>query len=279
MKMWIREPLLHFLLVGALLFAAYGWLNRGNDGSPRVVRITAAEVSWLKETWVRQWQRPPSAQELRGLVGDYLKEELLAREAKEMGMDENDTVVRRRLAQKMEFLVQDTARLAEPSEDALRRFYDARRAQYQAPGRVSFTQVFFRTEVAARHALNELKTRSADELGDPSMLERDYAEADQQIVSSVFGPEFSGQVFGLAPGQWHGPLASGYGFHLVRVGAQQAGQVRPFEQVRTQVLDEWHRVQQVKASELFFDRLLKKYDVVVEDSLKPLIGPLSGVMR
>jgi parvulin-like peptidyl-prolyl isomerase len=274
-----REPLLHFLIAGGLLFAAYGWLNRESADAPRTVRISVAEVTWLKETWARQWQRPPSEQELRGLVTDYLKETLLAREAQELGLDENDTVVRRRLAQKMEFLLQDTARLAEPGEDVLRRFYDARRTQYQTPGRVSFTQLFFKTEAAARHALGELKTRDVADLGDPSLLERDYAQADEQTVAATFGPAFAGQVFALAPGEWHGPLASGYGFHLVRVDAQQAAQARPFDEVRAQVLDEWHRVQQEKAGKQFFAGLLKKYDVVVEDSVKPLIGPLSGGMR
>jgi hypothetical protein len=119
---------LHFLLVGGLLFAAYAWLDGGSDATPRVVRITAVEVNWLKDTWARQWQRPPSEQELRGMVADYAKEALLARHAHELGLAENDTVVRRRLAQKMEFLVQDTARLAEPGEDELRQLYDDNRA-------------------------------------------------------------------------------------------------------------------------------------------------------
>jgi hypothetical protein len=271
--------MLHFLLAGGVLFAAYGWLNRESDSTPRVVRITTAEVNWLKESWARQSLRPPSEQELRGLVSDYLKEELLAREAKEMGLDEDDTIVRRRLAQKMAFLVQDTARLAEPGEVALRQFYETRRAQYQAPARISFTQLFFKTEATARRALDEIETRNSADLGDPSTLERDYFQADEQTVASVLGPELAGKIFAFAPGQWHGPVASSYGFHLVWVDAQQAAQARPFEQVRTQVLDEWHRVQQAKASELFFAGLLKKYNVVVEDSLKPLIGPLSAGMQ
>ncbi len=279
MKRWLHDPLLHFLVAGGLLFAVYGWLNRGSVSAPNVVRITTAEVSWLKETWARQWQRPPSEQELRGLVTDYLKESLLAREAQELDLDENDTVVRRRLAQKMEFLVQDTARLAEPDEDTLRRFYDDHRIQYRSPGRVSFTQLFFRSELDARRALAELKTRNADDLGDPSMLERDYADADEQALASVFGPAFASQIFGLAPGAWYGPLASGYGFHVVRIDGQEAMRERPFEQVRAQVLEEWQRVQQAKASEQFFDRLLKKYDVVLDESVKPLIGPLPGGMR
>src|ERR1700730_1348782 len=121
----LREPLLHFLLIGGLLFATYSWWRRGagDDPAPARVRITASEVAWLKETWSRQWQREPTREELRGLVTEFLKEELLAREARAMRLDENDTIVRRRLAQKVAFLVEDTAGLAEPTEQDLRRFY------------------------------------------------------------------------------------------------------------------------------------------------------------
>jgi hypothetical protein len=99
----LREPLLHFLLIGGLLFATYSWLRRGacDDTAPAGVRITASEVAWLKETWSRQWQREPTREELRGLATEFLKEELLAREARAMRLDENDTIVRRRLAQKV----------------------------------------------------------------------------------------------------------------------------------------------------------------------------------
>ena len=120
MRRWLKEPLLHFLVVGGLLFAAHAWLHRGGGDAPHVVHLTAAEVNWLKEMWARQWQRPPNEQELRGLVTDYVKEGLLAREARALGLDENDTIVRRRLAQKLAFFVQDTARLAEAGEDAMR---------------------------------------------------------------------------------------------------------------------------------------------------------------
>jgi hypothetical protein len=279
MRHWLKEPLLHFLVAGGLLFAAYTWLNRGGGEVPGVVRITAAEVHWLKATWARQWQRPPSEQELRGVVADYVKEALLAREARALGLDQNDTVVRRRLAQKLEFLVQDTARLAEPHEDELRQLYDASRARYHTPARLSFTQLYFKTEAAARHGLEDLSTHSVDELGDRSLLERDYTQADEQTVTSLFGGAFASKVFTLEPGQWHGPVASGYGFHLVQISERQAAQPRPFDEVRAQVRDEWQRVQQAKASAQYFARLLQKYDVVVEESLQSLLGPLTEVVR
>jgi parvulin-like peptidyl-prolyl isomerase len=279
MGRWFNEPLVHFLLLGGLLFGAYGWLNRGDSEEPRVVRMTSAEVTWLKETWARQWQREPSDEELRGLVADYLKEELLSREAREIGLDENDTIVRRRLAQKMEFLVQDTARLAEPGDDELRRLYDSRRDRYQTPARISFTQIYFKTKDAARKGREELVARRTDELGDQTLLERDYTETDEQTVTNLFGSEFAQKVFSLELGQWQGPVGSGYGFHLVRVSDRVDQKPRAFEEVRSQVLEEWHRVQQAKANEQFLAVLVKKYDVVVDETVRPLIGPFAKVTQ
>jgi PPIC-type PPIASE domain len=274
MKRWFMEPMLHFLFAGALLFAAYAWLNREGEGEPRVVRISAAEVNWLKETWTRQWQRPPDEHEIRGLVADYLKEGLLAREARELGMDENDTIVRRRLAQKMEFLVQNTARLAEPVEAELRRLYRANRANYQSPARISFTQIYFSTEPDAKRSLRRIESLGGEPLGEPTLLEQDYRAADQPTVTNLFGPEFASSVFGLETGRWHGPVRSAYGFHLVRIGTREDPRQRNFAEVRAEVLEEWHRQQQDRAYADFLAALYQKYDVVVEPSVAPLVGSL-----
>src|SRR6476659_9059971 len=155
MQRLLKEPLFHFLILGALIFAVYSWLNRDlpdNKSAAGTVRITSNEIVWLEETWSRQWQREPTRDELRGLVTDFLKEELLAREARALGLDQNDTIVRRRLAQKLEFLVQDTSSLAEPTEGDLRRFYDANPERFQTDAHISFTHVFFSREKRAAAA-------------------------------------------------------------------------------------------------------------------------------
>lgn len=277
MKRWLREPLVHFLIAGGLLFAAYGWLHSGTNPSSGVVRITAADVNWLKDTWTRQWQRSPSDEELRGLVADYIREDLLAREARALKLDENDAVVRRRLAQKMRFLVEDTATLGEPGEDELRRLYASSAVRYQTPARITFSQIFFKTEAAARRRLAQLAQHPAIAVGEPSLLERDYTDAEPTTVSSVFGPKFAEQVFTLAPGRWQGPVASGYGFHLVRVRAREAAQPRPFEAVRAQLREEWQRTRQAEANARFFAELLKKYPLEADASVRPLLGPLAQV--
>jgi hypothetical protein len=274
---WLREPLLHFAAGGALLFAAYALLNPPAPASNAQVRIGAGEMKWLATTWQRQWGREPTVDELRVLVSDLVKEELLAREARELRLDENDTIVRRRLAQKLEFLLHDTARLTEPSDKELWRFYEASPDVFLSVPRVSFTQIYFRSErrSAATTALQELAgagPADAARLGDRLLVEAEFRDAEPQAVAAAFGPEFARAVFQLPPGEWHGPLESGYGVHLVRVAAAQPAQRRDFEEVRPLVLERWREQQQREAEARFLQRLMAKYEVLIDDSVKAAIG-------
>lgn len=287
MGRWLREPFLHFLVGGGLLFAAYAWLNPSvpaGGAGPRQVRIGAGEVRWLTDTWVRQWSRKPTPDELRVLVSNLLKEELLSREARELGLDENDTVVRRRLAQKLEFLVQDVARSPEPTEDELRRLYEASPEAYRTEPRVSFTHVYFSrarrkdvTKDAADALANLVKVPTADvtQMGDPLLVDAEFRDADRQTVGSAFGPEFARAVFALRPGGWQGPLVSAYGVHLVRVENADAARPRAFAEVREQVLTRWREERQREHEAQYLERLLEKYEVVLDDHAKSALGPLA----
>lgn len=280
----LGEPLLHFAVGGAILFAGFAWLNR-EQVDPRgvePVRIGEGEVRWLKETWANQWLREPSPEELQGLIADLVSEELLAREALEMRLDENDTIVRRRLAQKLLFLVEDTSRLADPTEEELRQFQTAHAARFQTTARVSFTQIYFNPEHRkdpssdAREALVELRAAGGGDLaatmGDRLLVEAEFRDADEQTVSSMFGSEFAEAVFGLEPGVWSGPVKSGYGFHLVRIAGLTPAMQRPFEQVRDEVLKEWRVEKETATNRDYLARLRKKYGVILDDSVKALLG-------
>jgi hypothetical protein len=283
----LKEPFLHFLLAGAILFAAYGWLNYGKkeETNERMVRITASQVEWLKQIWARQWGHPPNEDELREIVAGYLKEELLAREARELKLDENDIVVRRRLAQKMDFLVQDTTQVAEPGEDELRRLYESHAERFQAPARITFTHIFFnrdkrgvRAEADAREALEQLShppPEKAWEFGDRFLSQYDFFATEEQAVSSVFGREFARRVFMVEPGEWQGPVESGYGLHLVRVTKKEPARLPEFGTVRGDVLTLWRQQRELKGREQYFAALLKKYDVILDESVRSLVGPLA----
>lgn len=280
----LREPLLHFAVGGAILFAGYAWLDREQADTSRLepVRIGEGEIRWLKETWANQWLRAPSTQELHGLVADLVSEELLAREAREMGLDENDTIVRRRLAQKLKFLVEDTSRLVEPTEVELRQFYEANSARFQTGARVSFRQIFFNPEQRkdafsdAKAALVELKAAGDNDLaatiGDRLLLDAEFRDVDEQAVSSMFGPDFARAVFALKPGVWSEPIKSGYGVHLVSIADTSAAKQHSFEEVRDEVLQEWRREKERDANRDYLARLREKYGVVLDGSVKELLG-------
>jgi hypothetical protein len=280
----LSEPLLHFAIGGAILFAGYTWVNREQAATTVLepVRIGEGEVRWLKETWTNQWLREPSTLELQGLVADLVTEELLAREAREMGLEENDTIVRRRLSQKLKFLVEDTSRLVEPTEEELRQFYAANPARFQSAALVSFTQIFFNPEKRkdatsdAMAALSELKAAGRNYLpttiGDRLLLDADFRDADEQTVSRMFGPEFSRAVFALSAGVWSGPIKSGYGVHLVSIADLTPAKQRPFEEVRDEVLGEWRRQQESEANFDYLARLREKYGVELDDNVKALLG-------
>jgi parvulin-like peptidyl-prolyl isomerase len=289
----LSEPLLHFAIAGALLFGAYAWLNRDASSAShadRTIRITERELTWLTDTSARSWQRTPSESEFEGLIAEYLREELLAREARELELDRDDTVVRRRLAQKMNFILEGTARLAPPPTDAeLRARYDADPSRFRTPIKSSFRQVYFstgkrgdRAATDALRAFGRLASRDrvdAAELGDASLLPRVVTDSDEQTIAGQFGAEFAQTVVAIAPGVWQGPIQSEFGQHLVLVTARDAGRPRAFDEVRAELLDEWRREQEVTAKNAYFARLLRKYDVQATESTQHLLGPAMALLQ
>jgi hypothetical protein len=289
----LREPLLHFAVVGALLFGAYAWLNRNEppaSAADRTIRITERELTWLADTSVRTWQRTPNESEFEGLIADYLREELLAREARELELDRDDTVVRRRLAQKMNFILEGTARLASPTDAQLRARYAADPARFRTPVRSTFRQVFFSTarrgDRAATDALRALarltrRDRAVDAagLGDASLLPRVLTDSDEQRIAGQFGAEFAHTIGTIAPGVWQGPIASEFGLHLVLVSARVEGHLRTFDEVRAELLDEWQREQEAAARNAYFAGLLRKYDVQATSRAQRMIGPAMALLQ
>ncbi len=277
----LREPLLHFAIAGALLFGGYSWLTNTRDTiAVEPVRIGEGDVRWLKQTWSSQRLREPTAQELKGLVDDLLKEKLMAREAESMGLEQDDTIIRRRLAQKLTFLVEDTAQLAEPSEAELRQFYAAYASHFETPGTLSFRQLYFNpvhrtdAEADARAELAALSPEGGapSEAGDRLLLGNSFENADEQTLSGMFGAEFAQEVLALQPGAWEGPVKSGYGFHLVFVTQHTPPAPKPFDTVRDAVSAEWRSAKQAEISRDYLAELRNKYRVELDGSAKAALG-------
>ncbi len=284
-----REPLIHFTLLGALLFLVHGWLNPAPEAADTdlQVRISEGHLQWLSTTWARQWHRAPTQAELRGLLADFVREELFAREARDLGLDKDDTVVNRRLAQKLAFLVEDTARIAEPSEEELERFHGAHGARFRTPARRSFEQVYFnpvRRPDAARDA-TEVRAQLVQgagmdpaELGDHALLESRLVDVDEQAVAAQFGPDFASAVFALPAGEWSGPVTSGYGVHLVRVTAAPAPRERPYAEIRHELVAAWREERRSELAARYRARLLAKYDVIIDRSVMRRVGELTPLL-
>ncbi len=271
----IREPLVHFLLLGAAVFA----LSRlvGPESGSRhadTILVTQGNIDRMIETFTRTWLRPPSQAELRGLVDDYVREEVAYREAVAIGLDQDDTSIRRRLRQKLEFIAHDLA-MAEPTDEQLRAYLHQHADDFRIDARASFRHVYLNTdrrgEDAPRDAA-ELLARlregvAPDELaglGDPFLLPSGFEDVSETDVARQFGGDLAEQLFDVEPGDWVGPSESGYGLHRVKVDRRPPGRRADLSEVRDQVVREWQVEQRRLANEAFYRALLDRYEVVIE---------------
>jgi len=271
LKKWLREPLLHFLLIGAALFLLYGIQNDGlvDDGN-RIV-INQADFNRLSALWEKKWQRLPTRDELDGMIKAQIREEVLYREALTMGLDQNDSIVRRRLAQKVEFIFSDIASQVQPSDVELSDYLAANSERFEIPARISFRQIYLNRDSRGdpKNLLAELmqpdSTVDPFAAGDPFMFGQQHDNLTEQAVARLFGKNFSGKLFKLPVGGWQKPVQSGYGLHLVQINDRTASSLPELSDVRNKVLNEWMSQQRRTMNEAFYESLLTRYEIVVED--------------
>ena len=260
MTSWFKDPLWVFLVIGAaLLLAAELW--SGDDADQTVV-VGEADIARLNAQWQTQMRRAPSETELAGLIEAFVREEIYYREAQRLGLDQNDTIVRRRLVQKLTFLTEDVATAAEPEEAALQDHYAANEARYTQPERVSFRHRYFsvdRRETAEQDAIAALS--DPEIAGDPFMLQRAYAERSEREIGDLFGREFAAALFAITGTGWQGPIRSAYGWHLVSIEARLPEAVMPFAQVRDKVKADLQMARRKDANERYYESLLDRYEV------------------
>jgi PPIC-type PPIASE domain len=271
----LKEPLLHFTLLGAAIFLAYGLVSRRSGDEPGRIVITQGQVASMAESFTRTWQRPPTSEELQGLVRDRVRDEVYAREAMALGLDRDDTVIRRRLRQKMEFVAEDVATRAEPSDAELTAYLQANPDAYRVAERFTFRQVYLNPEKHGANlgrdaaellaGLNQTgEAVDAAALGDPSLLEPDLAALSGSEVAQQFGEAFASQLRELAPGRWQGPFESGYGVHLVFLRQRTEGHLPELAEVREAVQRDWSNAQRLEANETLYQAMLQRYAVTIE---------------
>jgi hypothetical protein len=266
--------LLHFLVLGAALFGLFGMVDRNNSEAPAKIIVSASRVATLADGFARTWRRPPTEQELQGLVDDYIRDEVFYREGRAAGLDRDDAVIRRRVRQKMEFLAEDMAD-AEPSEGQLAAHLASNPEQFRTEDRLTFHQVFLSATRRgsalhddARQIADTLIRTSALEdtatLGDPFLLGDEFREMSQSDIARTFGEGFGKRLSAIAPGRWQGPIPTSFGLHFVLVDERTKGSLPPLDSVREAVQREWLNARRIEAEQKLYRTLRDRYQIVVE---------------
>jgi parvulin-like peptidyl-prolyl isomerase len=277
MRNLIREPLVHFLLMGALIFGVYQLTPAGHqlDKTQTEIRFSIAEIGQLNQQFQQQWRRPPVQEELDQMIENRVKQEILYREALAIGFDKDDEIVKRRMAQKMQFLAEDEAAAREPTTAELVSWFEKNSALFAQPPRLGFRQLYFspdqrgaRARDDAVQALALLAGRPADaeiasSLGDSSMFPNYYADRTPEYLGKEFGAPFAVAVAKLPVGAWQGPIESGFGWHLVFLDSVIPGRVPTFEEVEGEVRSAWFSEQKTLAAENAYTEMRARYTVLL----------------
>lgn len=282
MKRFFKDPLLHFTLLGAAVFAAYGYLSEPEAREPGEIVITMGEVENLAAVFARSWQRPPTPDELAGLVRERVREEIYCREAIALGLDQDDTVIRRRLRQKMEFISDDLAAQVEATDAELDAYLKSNPEQFRIEPRFTFRQVFLDPDkhgdpanVAAlrlRQLNREDGAADLSPLSDSFMLESGFDDEPADQIAKQFGTSFASKLGELPLGVWNGPVESGYGWHLVKIVDRTVTRPPELAEVRNAVHREWSNARRMAANEAFYQKLLGRYRVTIEQPADPCLA-------
>jgi hypothetical protein len=270
----LREPLLHFLLIGLVLFLVYGRVAPDDADGRRIV-VGEPQVEALARQFAATWNRPPTPAELRGLVDAYVRDEILYREGKALGLGSDDAVIKRRIRQKYEVLSEELLAQDPPTDADLAAYLQQHADEFRRPPIVSFEQVLVvsagsSADVAsavatARRALG--RGADPDEVGAPTLLPARAADRPLDLVAREFGDEFARQLEALPVGEWSGPVTSGFGVHLVRIESRTPGVQPSLDEVRPLVVREWENARRQRARDANLAAVREAYDVVFEADL------------
>jgi len=275
-KSLLREPLVHFLVLGAALFFVYGFL-KADDGaeSSHEIALTYDELAQLQILFESQWRRSPSPEEFAAMVENNVRQEVLYREALAIGLDKNDEIVKRRMAQKMQFLAEDLAAAYEPTSEELKAWFTENSEMFAMPSRVGFQHLYFspdrRGGLAYEDALLALAelagepvdSKAAESIADPFMFQDYYADRTPETLAKDFGPQFAMAVPKLTPHSWQGPVESGYGWHLVYVDSLVPGRVPGFEEIEREVKTAWLSERKEAAWKKAYQDMRSKYTLLL----------------
>lgn len=286
MKSFFRAPLLHFIVLGFILFVFDVGLGGKSENDPGQIHLQKGDIERIKARWKRTFGRDPTIDEIRVSIDEYVREEILYRTAKDMGLDENDSIVRRRLVQKIEFLSEDMLIASVPSDAELLTWYDKNIESYKEPARFTFLQVYFSSEKRGKNVVADVKSFLSDMedyvglsqgvqagVGDPSLLSGDYEALSVAEVAAEFGSDFSLSLSQLPIGQWSGPVQSEFGIHAVYIVDRSASYFPEFVELRERLETDFIRDQRKRANREFYQELRAGYEISFDEHVQGMLMP------
>lgn len=280
----LREPLIHFLALGACIFALNAVLHPPAREDGHRIEVTAADIARIRALYAQQWGAAPDGADMPRLVDNYIRSEVLFREGTRLGLGTEDSILRNRITQKMEFLLEDASSIPQPADVEMQAYLDAHAAAFRIPERIGFAQLYFspelrgaRAEADAKSALAALRDGTAAERGDPLMIGSDPAPRSASEIAEDYGEAFARELFAVQGSGWQGPIRSAFGLHLVRVLERQPARTPALAEIRAQVHDALMVDRLRQANEEAYARLRARYQVVIDPgALKPAGKPLAA---
>ena len=294
-----KEPLIHFLILGGALFALFNLLGDDGELAPddsrsqeemaprrisREIVVSSGRIESLRARFKKTWRRDPTAQEQEGLINEFIREEVMYRQALKLELDRDDPLVKRRMRQKLEFFTEDIASLAKPSDEELAAYLEAHPDPYRQDSKFTFKQVYLNTQNRAETIEADVSSLLADlraagasadirETGDRLMLEQEFQAISQYEIGRLFGQEFAKGLPAVETGSWQGPVRSGFGVHLVFISEQIDGRLPPLDEIREAVERDWSSAKREESNEAIYDNFRAEYEVTIEEASAPKEDP------
>lgn len=284
MSAWLKEPFFHFLLIGAGIFLLYTVTANEPENEETRIEVSSARADRMVTLWEKRWNRPPTEEEFNGLTEQYVNEEVLYREALAMGIEKDDPVVRRRLAQKVRFISNDIVTIETPPDTVLQTYLDTHASKYQLAGKVTFKHIYFNPakhgadmEDEAKALLVELRENNnsidMQSVGDSFLHGTAFSELKKFELKRLFGKAFAKALLEQKTGEWQGPLTSSYGLHIVYIDAKIASKTATLEMAKQSVLEDWMSDERKKVNAAFVQNLRKRYNVQIAKPSTAFLSP------
>lgn len=264
----LREPLLHFLLIGTALFFIYAQMNDSTIEDDKYIHITNADIERVFQNWTNSRGRTPSDIEKQKEIDNLVKEEILVREAIARGLNRDDSLIRRHLVKKMSYIFDDNTLIPEPTDEQLQNYLSKNNSKFLEPATISFNQIVFTQNSSsasdidkkANNFLQRLKNSSSSKISTVG----DLVDLSKKGISNTLGEEFSTQVFDMPIKNWVGPVKSNYGLHLIYIHSRTQEQTPKLSKIKKEVAKEWQSEQRKRANDIFYKNLSKQYSIMID---------------